>query len=158
MDPYGHSTQNPWKALSFVSNLTYTLRAIVRSSEKFEVRILRPVEFEKIRDALDPYTRRICTSLLLTGMRYAELQRFRENPDWLDGKFVYLPRGSMLKVKAKQRERAIRLSDMGKTLIQDLFLAPHPLPELSALDMKLRRLSMKVLEGSPVNNKTFRKT
>ncbi len=158
MDPYGHSIQNPWKALSFVSILTYTLRAIVRSSEKFEVRILRPVEFEKIRDAMDPDTRRICTSLLLTGMRYAELQRFRENPDWLDGKFVYLPRGSMLKVKAKQRERAIRLSDMGKTLIQDLFLAPHPLPELPALDMKLRRLSKKILEGSPINNKTFRKT
>jgi integrase len=134
------------------------LRAIVRSSEKFEVRILRPVEFEKLRDAMDPDTRRICTSLLLTGMRYAELQRFRENPDWLDGKFVYLPRGSMLKVKAKQRERAIRLSDMGKTLIQDLFLVPHPLPELPALDMKLRRLSKRVMEGSPVNNKTFRKT
>ena len=109
MVPCGHNTKNPWKALSFVSNLTYTLRAIVRSSEKFEVRILRPVEFEKIRDAMDPYTRRICTSLLLTGMRYAELQRFRENPDWLDGKFVYLPRGSMLKVKAKQRERANKM-------------------------------------------------
>ena len=133
------------------------MRAIVRSSEKFEVRILRPVEFEKIRDAMEPDTRRICTSLLLTGMRYAELQRFRENPEWLDGNFVYLPRGSMLKVKAKQRERAIRLSDMGKTLIQDLFLAPHPLPELPALDKKLRRLSRKILEGSPVNNKTFRK-
>ena len=68
MDPYGHSTQTPWKALSFVTILTCTLRAIVRSSEKFEVRILRPVEFEKIRDAMDPDTRKICTSLLLTGL------------------------------------------------------------------------------------------
>jgi hypothetical protein len=42
-------------------------------------------------------------------MRYAELQIFKENPDWLDGKFVFLPRGSMLKVKAKRRESAIRL-------------------------------------------------
>jgi integrase len=158
MEPYGHICQTGCKTLSFVSILTHRLRAIVRSSEKFEVRILRPVEFEKIRDAMDPDTRKICTSLLLTGMRYAELQRFRENPDWLDGKFVYLPRGSMLKVKAKQRERAIRLSDMGKTLIQDLFLVPHPLPELPALDMKLKRLSKRVLEGATVNNKTFRKT
>ena len=95
------------------------MRAIVRSSEKFEVRILRPMEYEKLRDAMDVDTRKICTSLLLTGMRYAELQRLRENPDWLDGKFVHLPRGSMLKVKAKQRERAIRLSDLGKTLVPD---------------------------------------
>ena len=77
----------------------------MRSWEKFQVRILRPVEFEKLREAMDPDTRRICTSLLLTGMRYAELQRFGENPDWMDGKFVYLPRGSMLKVRAKQREK-----------------------------------------------------
>ncbi len=84
------------------------MRAIVRSSEKFEVRILRPAEFEKIRDAMGPDTRKVCTALLPTGMRYAKSRRFRENPDWLDGKFVYLPRGSMLKVKAKQMERAIR--------------------------------------------------
>ncbi len=130
----------------------------MRSSEKFEVRILRPMEFEKLRDAMDVDTMKICTALLLTGMRYAELCRFRENPDWLDGKFVHLPRGSMLKVKAKQRERAIRLSDMGKTLVPDLFQSLYSLPELPALDMKLRRLSKRILEGAPVNNKAFRKT
>ncbi|WP_156769049.1 hypothetical protein [Thermoplasma volcanium] len=50
----------------------------------------RPSEWETIRDAMDIDTKRICTSLIATGMRYAELQRFRENPDWLDGKFIYL--------------------------------------------------------------------
>ena len=146
------------KPLSLATNLTLILRAIVRSSEKFEVRILRPSEWEILRDNLDINMKRICTSLLVTGMRYAELQRFRENPDWLDRRFVYLPRGSMMKVKAKQKERAIRLSDIGKTLISDLFQVPHPLPELPAFDMKLRRLSKRILEGAPVNNKTFRKT
>jgi integrase len=134
------------------------MRAIVRSSEKFQVRILRPSEFEVLREAMDNDTKRIATSLLLTGMRYAELQRFRVNPDWLDGKFIYLPRGSMLKVKAKQKERAIRLSDMGRTLIADFFQSSLPLPELAAFDMKIMRLSRKMLEGNPVNNKTFRKT
>ena len=134
------------------------MRSIVRSSEKFEVRILRPSEWDTIRDAMDMDTKRISTSLLVTGMRYAELQRFRENPEWLDGKFIYLPRGSMLKVKAKQKERAIRLSDMGKTLIKDLFQTPYPMPALPAFDMKLRRLSKRALEGPPINNKTFRKT
>ena len=63
-----------------------------------------------------------------------------------------------MKVKAKQKERAIRLSDIGKTLISDLFQAQHPLPELPAFDMKLRRLSKRILDGQPVNNKSFRKT
>ncbi len=61
------------------------MKAIVRSSEKFQVRILRPSEWELLRDNLDIDMKRICTSLLVTGMRYAELQRFRENPEWLDG-------------------------------------------------------------------------
>ncbi len=134
------------------------MKAIVRSSDKFQVRILRPVEWEQLRDSMDTDTKKICTSLLITGMRYAELQRFRENPNWLDGKFIFLPKGSMLKVKAKQQERNIRLSDMGKTIIGDLFTAPHPLPSLPTLDMKLRRLSTKILEDAAVNNKTFRKT
>ena len=119
---------------------------------------LLPVEFETLKDEMDSDIRKIRTGLLFTGKRYVELQKVRENPDWLDGKFIYLPKGSMLKVKAKQRERAIRLSDMGKTLIPDLFQVPHPLPELPALDMKLRRLSKRILDGAPINNKSFRKT
>jgi len=43
----------------------------------------------------------------------------------------------MLKVKAKQEERTIRLSDIGKTIISDLFQTMHPLPSLPAFDMKL---------------------
>ena len=62
--------------VKFFGILTAALRPIIRSSEKFQVRILRPVEFETLRDAMDPNTRRICTSLLLTGMRYAEVQSF----------------------------------------------------------------------------------
>jgi hypothetical protein len=79
---------------------------------------------------MDIDTKKICTSLLVTGMRYAELERFRENSHWLEGQFIHLPRGSMLKVKAKRKERIIRLSDMGRTIISDLFTAPHPLPSL----------------------------
>ena len=122
------------------------------------MKILRPIEFEIIRNAIDPDTRRICASPHLTGMRYAELQRFKENPDWLDGKFVFLQKWSMLKVKAKQRQRAIRLSDMGKTLLPELFKIPHTLPDLPTLDIKSRRPSKRILEGTPINNKSFRKS
>lgn len=34
-------------------------------------------------------------------MRYAELRRFKENPDWLEGRFVYLPRESTVKFQTK---------------------------------------------------------
>ena len=37
---------------------------------------------ENIKTLIDNDTKRIATSLLLTGMRYAEIQRFRLNPDW----------------------------------------------------------------------------
>ena len=107
---------------------------------------------------MEPDNRKIATALLLTGMRYAELVRFHDNPGWLDGRFVFMPKGSMLKVEAKQKERAIQLSDMGVTLIPELFQHPETLPTLYAFDMYLNRLSRKVFEGQPVNNKKFRKT
>lgn len=82
----------------------------------------------------------------------------RETPDWLDGRFTYLPRGSMIKIRAKQKERTIELSDIGKALVSVLFQTPHPLTEFPAFDMMMRSLSKRILEGPPVNNKTFRKT
>lgn len=91
-------------------------------------------------------------------MRYADLQRLRKNPNWLDGKFVDVRRKTKLKVKAKQREREIRLSDIGKTLLPDLFQVPHLSSDLPALDMKLRGLSRRILERNQINNKSFRNT
>lgn len=85
------------------------------------MRTLRPVEFETLRDAMDPNTRMICTSLLLQELRYAELQRLKENPNLLDGKFICLLRRSILKVKAKQKKRARKLSYTGKILLPGLF-------------------------------------
>jgi len=133
-------------------------RPIVISSEKFQVRILRPREWEVLRDLMDLDIRRIATTLLLTGMRYAELVRFRQNPEWLDSEFIYLPRGSMLKVKARQRERAIKLSDMGRMLVGEFFYTDPKLPSLPAFDLRLSRLSKRELGGPSVTNKTFRKT
>lgn len=62
------------------------------------------------------------------------------------------PLGSIMRVKAKQKERAIGLGDIHSTLISDLFQTPLPLPGITAFDMKLRRRSRRVLQVSPVNN------
>ena len=55
------------------------MKPIVRSSEKFQVRILRSAEWGQLREKMGIDTKKLCTSLLVTGMRYAEPGRFREN-------------------------------------------------------------------------------
>ena len=48
------------------------------------VRILRPWEYAILRSELSPDQQIVSDSLLLTGMRYEELIRFHNAPDWLD--------------------------------------------------------------------------
>ena len=45
------------------------------------VRILRPWEYAILRSELSPDQQIVSDSLLLTGMRYEELIRFRNAPD-----------------------------------------------------------------------------
>ena len=144
--------------MDIVGDNTESHHPLLRSSKNYQVRIMRPAEWEVLREALDPDMQKICTAQLLTGTRYAELERIRDNPNWIEGSFVYLPHGSMLKEKAKQREREIRLSDMGKIVIQSLYEVEGQLPALAAYDMRLMRMSGKVLDGHHINNKSFRKT
>ena len=59
---------------------------------KGTVRILRPSEYEKLREGaetLDNQTR--LDTLLLTGASYIEGTRLYSHPDWVDGRFVHLP-------------------------------------------------------------------
>lgn len=62
----------------------------------------------------------------------------------------------MLKGNVKHRERVLRLSDMGKTMLSHLLQVPHSLPELPAIEMKLRRFSKRILRSAPISNKYFR--
>ena len=92
------------------------------------VRVLRPMEYEQLwKGARSQENQTRLDALLLTGLRYVEAQRLQENPDWLDGKFVHLPEYAQKKVKRQQRERWIRLSDKGRTIVRYFFKA-KPLP------------------------------
>lgn len=134
------------------------MQPIVRSTEHTSTRIMRPSEWEELREAMDPDMRRTCTAHLLTGMRYAELRRLRESPEWFDGNFVNIPANSIRKQLARQRERSIKLSDAGRVLVPELFEVPEPLPNLRAFDMFLLRLSRKIIGEKGIHNKSFRKT
>ena len=63
------------------------MRPLIKSTKHREVRILRPAEFEHFRSEMEEDMQRACTTLLLTGMRYAELWRFGNNPSWLEGRW-----------------------------------------------------------------------
>ena len=69
-----------------------------KSIIKGGVRILRPSEYEMLRDgpsSVQNQTR--LDALLLTGLRYVEAQRFQENPDRVDKRFIHLPEGPQRK-------------------------------------------------------------
>ncbi|MCL4447054.1 MAG: site-specific integrase [Candidatus Thermoplasmatota archaeon] len=102
-----------------------------------EILILRPSEFKQIYAACDRRHQVILSSLLFTGMRYQELIRFREHPEWFDKKqFIKLPPGSgQKKVKRSAPERWIRLSYRGREAVQSLF--DYQLPSNNSINQYL---------------------
>src|SRR5467141_1925377 len=80
------------------------------------VRVLRPNEYE----------------LLWKGARS------QENETRLDGRFIHLPEYAQKKVKRQQRERWIRLSDKGRTIVR-YFFKTKPLPSWSGWSRNLER-------------------
>ena len=87
--------------------------------------ILNAVEYEKIRSNLNQTHQLIFDGQLFTGMRIEEFWRFVEHPEWFhpDRQYVELPPGSILKVKAKQKERLVLLSFIGTSKVRDLVAA-----------------------------------
>lgn len=118
------------------------------------VRILRPSEYKIIRGSLKRDKQILLDSLLLTGLRYVEFERLWVNPQWFDGNFIHLPEYAQGKVKRKQKERWVRLSIMGKTILPQFFELKY-IPTQIALD-KWLKYNFPDLEGLCV--KSFRKT
>lgn len=131
------------------------MQPILKLFGKSQVRILRPAEYETIRSGLQPAQAIMLDGLLLTGMRYVEARRFQEHPEWLEGKFIHTP---TMKVKAKQKERWIRLSNYGQQVIP-LFLKGARLPGKATFNTNLKRWALKVgLDQAGLSAKTTRKT
>ena len=119
-------------------------------------RILRPSEYMILRNQLTEDQQLILDSLLLTGMRYEELLRFHDHPDWLDDSSIHLPAEAVLKGRAikdpDERQRWVRLSIRGKAVLPNLHRVS--MPKRVAFDQMLKRKGLKAIETSPEFNPT----
>jgi len=126
------------------------------------VRILRPSELDKLINAISKdYHRLIIKSLFYSGMRFRELQRFNDNPQWLlkDTQHIHLPPGANLKVKCKQSERWISLNPLGYEIISQLVGNSFHLPGRQTLNENLQRWGLKARIGDEgICIKMFRKS
>jgi len=93
---------------------------------KQDTRILKPSEFQSLLEAIDsPNHRTLIQFMFHTGIRYETAKRYHKNPNWLMDNAIYLPKGSMLKEKARQRERHILLSYRGREVARDFLKIKH---------------------------------
>ncbi len=85
-------------------------------------RILYPSEYRAIRSHLTFKDQLLLDGLLFTGMRGVEFMRFLDNSQWYKASrhAIDLPKGSMMKKRAKQAERTVLLSNMGVQAVETL--------------------------------------
>jgi hypothetical protein len=96
----------------------------------------------------------------ITGLRYVELQRLHDHPEWYNKSRnqIILPKEAQKKVKQKLVKRTIDKlpSTFGYMFI--LFLADKRPPERTSWNLDLVRYSAKAGVSPKVNLKTARKT
>lgn len=131
----------------------------IRGSGDTQIRTLRADEYEALRQGCETDRGRIqLDALLLTGMRYVEVQRLHDNPKWFDGNFVFLPRDAVLKQRRKQKERYVRLTLLGRQTLP-LFFQVRNLPGPDTWKENLQRWATRVgLDPVGLGPKTTRKT
>jgi len=93
------------------------------------VRVLRPLEYKALlRGCSKPDFRTILQTMLYTGMRYVEMKRFQDHPEWWTGEFIHLPKEASLKHKRTQKERWVRLNQPGKMAVEYFLRCDKRLP------------------------------
>jgi len=126
------------------------------------VRILRPAEYEQLLTALNEREKAQFNGLLATGMRYIEAVRFQQHPEWLDGRFIRLPRGSVLKKRTEFEERTIMLSNWGQKVVPLFLLKANKLPSRNSWDWLLndraKKAGLEMAADGGLCAKTTRKT
>lgn len=129
---------------------------------KGEIKILTPTEYHTLRAAIpkDEY-KTILDVLLVTGMRYVEVCRLYDNPDWYNEKrnIIHLTAEAQKKHKRSQQERTIHpLPSMWNYTMTAFFKGKKP-PVESSWNRNLQRWAVKAcMNPYGISAKTTRKT
>lgn len=140
-------------------------RSILKESKKgLPTRIFRPYELDRILNfgCLKLEHKTMLLSLLYTGMRYVEMQRFQNYPQWYsptDG-FIHLPSfKASKKVKRKQPDRWVRLNNQGRQTIEYFLNLEKRLPNYNGWNANLKCWCKKAeIDPKGVSVKSTRKT
>lgn len=124
------------------------------------VRILRPNEYEALLQAVTKkHHRTMLQTLLYTGMRYIELKRFQEYPNWFTSEFIHLPKIADRKVHRTQPERWVRLNQQGRIVVEYFLQLKDELPAYQNWRDNMRRWAKNArLDMTGMSVKTTRKT
>jgi len=147
---------NKYPKSRFIKELT-SLHMYVR-----DIRILTPNEYQLLLDNIPKRSHKALFELLMmTGMRYIEVQRLYDHPEWYNEKknIVHLPQEAQLKVKRKQLERTIYpLPNEFKYIWQNFIEGSKP-PEKCTWNQNLQRWAKNAgIEPYGISAKTTRKT
>lgn len=127
-----------------------------------EIRVLTPGEYQRLKNAIPKKRHRILLDILLiTGMRYVEVQRLWDHHEWYLKKenMIHLPQEAQRKQKRTQQERTIHpLPSMFELLLDDFFEERKP-PAESNWNRDLRKWAEAAgLNPYGLSAKTTRKT
>lgn len=129
---------------------------------KMNSRILRPGEYKDIRRELKPHLQLIADGLLYTHTRIEEFWRLLDHPEWykVDREVIDLPRGSILKEKARQKERTVLLSYAGVRVVEEITQRGDVAPmSRKVLGEDLKRAAVRAgIDPTGISPKMFRKT
>jgi len=124
------------------------------------VRVLRPNEAKVLIKAI-PKESNVTKfeALLYSGMRYVELQRLFDNPQWFNGEHIHLTKEAIKKKKIGVKERYVHLNPIGRRIIKAFLKVDKPLPSYKDWTENLERWAkMAGIESNRLGPKTTRKT
>ena len=127
-----------------------------------EIRVLTVTEYKNLKNAIPKDNYKIILDvLMISGMRYIEVCRLYENPEWYNEKrnLIHLTEEAQKKHERRQPERTInRLPNMFNLMMKMFFAGKKP-PVESSWNRDLARWGVKAgLNPYGISAKTSRKT
>lgn len=126
------------------------------------LRVLRPFEFDAIREQMDSIDQQLAFDVLLfTGMRYVEFIRFGNNPSWVRDRTrsIYLPPEAQRKEMRVSPDRFIHLSSEGWKAIKEFFSKPRKIYTREGFNKVLSKCAKRAdIDGTGLSAKSTRKT